>query len=523
MRLHIFLFSIIFFLSACTENAAADIAPQPDRIVRLSDAEIRGLDPQTVSDLASTRVASDQFEGLTRFDARGQPQPGLAQSWTVSPDGLTWDFTLRPDLAFSDGSAITASLFPLLLERLNNPATGSPHGSLFSSISRIEAPSTDHVRVILGAPFPALPQLLAHPAMAALPLHRIRELGDRWTSERPLVTSGPYRVKSWLLNDHITLERNPNWHGGTAPAGQVIWRPVNDPLTAVRLFADRQVDITSGYPEDRHANLSARYGEAVHTAPYLGSYYFVFNTRKPPFDDERVRRALSMSVDRRWLSEKLSPMHNPPASGVVPSALYSSRWMPPTWMSAPIAARRALAKRLLSNAGYGDDKPLRFDIRINSSPEHRRMAVALSAMWRQIGVEASVFNSEASLHFASLRRGDFEMARSGWIADIAAPENFLVQHLSDAGPANYSGYASARFDQALRAALATADAGQREAGMQAAERILIDDAPVLPLYIYQSRALVAPRIRGWQDNPANMHPSSTLSVSTSSGAVALAR
>lgn len=503
------------------QAAVADSAPGPGRLVRLADAEIRGLDPQVYSDLASLRVAADQFEGLTRFDGAGKPRPGLASHWTISPDGLVWRFALRKHARFSDGTPITPQVFVHVWQRLNDPATGSPHSALFAAIADVTADGARTVVVTLAAPFPQTPALLAHPAMAALPLHRTtlsnpsRQTGasaSDWTTERPLVTSGPYRTRDWRLNDRLVLEANPHWHAGAPSIARVIWKPVDDPLAGMRLFLAGDADISGDYPQSRHAWLARHRPKAVRTGDYLGSYYFTLNTRKPPFDDVRIRQALSMTVDRSWLARALLPMGNAPAYGIVPPALAGGSGVHPSWAERPLAQRQTRAAELLRAAGYGQARPLRFEIRINSSAEHRRMAVALAAMWKPLGVEASILNSEPALHFAAMRRGDFQMARSGWIADLPAPENFLAVHRSDAGEVNYSGHADPRFDALLDAAMATADPGQRRAAMRAAEARLLGNMPVIPLWFYRSGALVAPRVSGWIANPGNIHPSAALSL-----------
>jgi oligopeptide transport system substrate-binding protein len=502
---------LLLLLAACGQ-VSGNARSNANTLVRLMDSDARGLDPQLVSDLASTRVASDLFEGLTRFGADGKAEAGLAESWTVSADGKAWTFRLRDGLRFSDGTPVEAQIFPAAFARINDEKSGSPHGALFGVIEGIEAPDKAQVVVRLKNPFPELQALLAHPAMAALPFHRIMKAGEKWTADRPLVTSGAYRLMDWKLNQQLTLAANPHWHGGEPVTAKLIWRPMDNMNSAMRLVLAGGADIGSDYPPARHHWLKQNYPQLVHSAPFLGTYYFAFNTRKAPFDDKRVRRALSLAIDRDWIAREMVDAGNVPAWGLLPPGLGGSRAIQPIWAKWPRKKRIVEARRLLAEAGHGPGKPLTFEIRFNSSTEHRRAAVAMATMWRDIGVEAKLLNSESSLHFDSLKRADFQFARSGWIADLPAPENFLAVHRSDAGVQNYSGYANPAYDAALDDALAEADPKTRVALMRKVEEFLLDDMPILPLYFYASRALVSPHVTGWQDNDGHIHPSRTLGI-----------
>jgi oligopeptide transport system substrate-binding protein len=502
---------LILLLAACSRTDSPQ-KRDPHTLIRITEAESRGLDPQMVSDLASVRINSDLFEGLTRFNAAGEAEAGLAERWSVSTDGKIWTFALRPNLKFSDGASVSADVFVKALTRIRDEKAGSPHTALFDIIEHIEASNTRTAIVYLKFPFPQLPALLAHPAMAALPFHRIAAKGAAWTSDRPLVSSGAYRLTNWELNQQMTLSTNPHWNGGRPATAKLIWKPMDNMQSSMRLMLSGGADIATDFPANRLPWLKTHYPKLVHNSGFIATYYFAFNTRRPPFNDPRVRTALSMAVDRQWMADNMIAAGNEPAWGLLPSQLRAAPAYRPIWASWSKSQRLAEARRLLKAAGYGPEKPLRFEVRFNSSTEHRRATVAMATMWRDIGVEASMLNSEASLHFDSLKRADFTMARSGWIADLPAPENFLAVHRSDTGAQNYSGYANPLYDAALDAALAEPDPVARAAKMRAAEEILMRDSPILPLYFYVSRALVQPSVQGWVDNVANVHPSRTLSI-----------
>ena len=507
-----------------------------DTLVRLNDAEIRSFDPHVFTDLASSRVSLDQFVGLTRIDGRGEVVPALASGWSVSGDGLNWRFPMRAGLKFSDGAPISAATIVGSIARMRDPKTASTHAAMAVNILSVEQAATPNgagaVVMRLAKPYPDLPGLLAHAAFSAVPLHRIAALGEGWTNERPLVTSGPYRAVQWVLNKAITMERNPHWARasggelGAAAIARVLWKPSENNLSAMRAFLGGEADITADFPPMRgewlREELNRDGAAPAKIETYLGSYYFVFNTSKPPFNDARVRAALNMAFEREWLIDEVLLSGAPPAYGLLPPGLVKldGKNAPdyrPDWAGLPRAERLKTAAALLGQAGYSKTKPLRFEMRFNSSPDHRRVCAAAAAMWADLGVEARLFNTESALHFDALRRADFALARSGWIADLAAPENFLENFLSDAGERNYTRFANADFDAALANALGHADADTRARAMLKAEALLMAQTPILPVYYYVARNLVHPRVQGWHGNAMNVHPNMDLALEPMAG------
>lgn len=502
--------TLLILLAAC---GGADTGTLPDdTLVRINEDEVKSLDPQKISDLTSVRVASSLYEGLTRYRADGTAEAGLAESWQASPDGLTWTFRLRDGLRFSDGVPLDARAVAASLNRLIAPETAAPNATLFTMVNAIEAPEPGTVLLRLTEPFPAILELLAHPSAATLPMHLVARDPSGWT--RAPAASGPYRLARWQLHSRLELAANPAyWDAANVPTKKVAYLPIDDDQTAIRRFRAGQAHTLGDFPASQLRPLQARLGETVRIAPYRGSYYWVFNTRKPPFDDARVRRALSMAVDRDRIVERLLGQGNPPAYGVVPPGLGGyGKAVRPDWATWPMPRRLAEARRLLAAAGYGADRPLVVEARFNSDVDHRRVGIALASFWKPLGVQLRLFNTEATLHFAALKSADFTLARSGWIGDLSAAENFLAVHRSEAGALNYSGYRSAAYDRALAAGLAEPDPARRNARLAEAEAILVADAPVLPLYFYVSKNLVSPCLTGWQDNLANAHVERTLAI-----------
>lgn len=517
-------------LTACDRPIDGNRATLPaDTLYRVSSDELRSLDPQKVSTIDDVRVLLDLFEGLTRYNAKGEIEPGLADHWTINANGKLWTFYLRDRLQFSDGSPLTSHDIVATFQRLLAPATAAPNASLMYALENAEAVASGSLPVSrlgvaakgphivefrLTKPLPAFAELLAHASAAILPGRLIQAHPDTWIKHRPLVSSGAFRLVNWRLQNALTMEKNPYYHENqNTPLKRVIYLPLSDDQTALRRFRAGEVDIVPDFPARQFAFLKRAVPENVHTAPYRGSYYFVFNTRRPPFNDVRVRQALSMAVDRDILVKQVLGLNQPQAYSVVPPDLagYGPAFVP-AYAQWPYVLRLAQAKRLLAQAGYTPHHPLIFDLSYNSDTDHRRVALALSQMWKPLGITTRTMTAEASVHFAALKSGDFSLARSGWIADYAGAENFLSIYQSNAGQLNYTGYHNPDFDHQMEHALAEHTPFKRNQALRAAEALLMADMPVLPLYFYVSSSLVSKNVHGWTDNLANMHPSRTLWV-----------
>jgi oligopeptide transport system substrate-binding protein len=525
----LFFVACLTLLASCGGRNRRPSSRAPDTLYRVNDDEMSSLDPQKVSTVLDTRVLRDMFEGLTDYAPDGKIIGGFSKSWSVDTSGLRWTFQLRDSVTFSDGKAITATEIVSSFQRLFMPETAAPNANLLFSIKNAEAitsgklpfdklgisaPNPRTVIIQLTQPFPALPELLAHACASIVPIHTIKRHGDGWTKIENIVVSGAYVPKKWELHSELNLVKNARyWAQANVKTARIVYYPISDDQTALRKFRAKEVDILTDFPTDKYPDLAKLLGPAVRTSPYRGTYYYVFNTRKKPFSDVRVRQALSLGVDRDVLRTLILPLNMTAAYSVVPEITHGyGTTVMPSWMPATQAARVTKAKALLKEAGYGPENPLTVELRFNTDDDHRRTGLALAQMWKPLGIKTTLFNSEAAVHFGALRAHNFMLGRSGWIADYDGAENYLGMYRSNAGTSNYSGYTNTAFDTLYANALQQVDLTRRNAMLRIAETKMLESAPVLPLYFYVTKAIVSPRVQGWTDAPNGMHLSKYLSV-----------
>ena len=489
------------------------------------------LDAQLTSTVNESDILLDMYEGLVTYDAKASIVPGAAESWTSNADATLYTFTLRADGRWSNGDPVRASDFVFALRRLMTPATGAKYASVLYTIKNgekvnkgeaaaetlgVRALDERRLEITLEHSAPYFIAQLAHPT--AMPLHQatVEKFGRDFVRPENHVSNGAFTLKEFIPNDHITLVRNPQFRDAAqVRIDREIFYPLEDRSAALRRFQAGEIHTYNDVPADQIKFIRETLKDQFRLAPFLGTYYFVFNTRKKPFDDARVRQALSMTVDREFLAEQIWGGTMTPAYSFVPPGVANAG--APVFMAfkdmGPLE-REDTALALLKAAGYGPGgKKLELEIRFNTSENHKSTSVALADMWKPLNVEARLVNADIKTHYALLReKGDFDVARAGWIADYSDPQSFLFLGQSGNAGLNYPTWSNPAFDALMAAAERETNLAKRGAALSAAEAILLEDAAFLPLLFYSSKNLVSPKVQGWQANILDRHLARYMSI-----------
>jgi oligopeptide transport system substrate-binding protein len=294
----------------------------------------------------------------------------------------------------------------------------------------------------------------------------------------------------------------------------VMFYPTEDRGAALRRFQAGELHSNNDAPTEQIKFMRENLGDQFRVAPYLGTYYYTVNTAKAPFSDVRVRQALSMSIDREFLAEEIWGGTMVPGYSFIPPGI--GNYGEPAYADykdMSMLDREDKAKALLEEAGFGPDKPLKVEIRYNTSENHKNTAVAIADQWKALGIETTLLNTDTKTHYAHLRdKGDYEVARAGWIGDYSDPQNFLFMLESDNDGFNYANYKNPEYDALMDKAAATADLAERAKVLYEAETIFMRDLPFIPLLYYGSLSLVSDKLKGWEDNIQNAHASRWMSI-----------
>jgi oligopeptide transport system substrate-binding protein len=519
-------------LPACS-NGGSDSGERPLDTLLLNRAlstEPESLDPQKSRSVQAADVLRDIFEGLVSYDAAGELIPATAESWDVSEDGLTYTFQIRPDARWSNGDAVTAADFVFGLRRLVDPATAAFYAAELANVVNaaeivagelqpdqlgVRASDERTLVISLRRPTPYLLSLLTHPS--TFPVHRgaVERHGDAFARAGNLVSNGAYVLADWEPGAIIELHRNTQyWNDAATSIDVVRHHVVTQELAEFNRYRAGEIQVTSTVPPDNFEQIRAEYGDELHIAPTLGVYYYGFNMAKPPFaDNPELRQALSMAIDREILVEAITGRGEAPAYSWIPPGIHNYEPVQLPYANLSQQERNAIAQSLYRQAGYGEDNPLRFELRYNTSDTQQRIALAVQAMWRTVlGAEAQTVNVEFQVLLDQMREREItQVFRSSWFGDYNDANTFLAIMQSDSA-ANMPGYSNPEFDQLMASAAEQLDPDRRRLYLEEAERVLLADHAVIPLYFYVSKHLVKPEVEGWQDNILNYHYSQHLSL-----------
>ena len=468
------------------------------------------------------RLTRGLFEGLTRLNPQSaQPEPGLAQSWDLSPDAKTYTFHLRPNLAWSTGEPITAADLVYSWRRILDPKTGADYAGQLFFVNNAEAYCTGKitdpdqvavralddrtVRVELHSPTPFFLDICAFPTLAVVPRRAIEAHGDTWLLRPPVPTSGPYTLEFWRLQDRLRFRANPRyWDAAHTRNETVDFLSMDSATTALNLYETRRADIIwdkALIPTELIDLLKKR--PDCHTFDYLGTFFLRFNVTRGPFRDPRVRQALALAIDKRRIVERITRSGEKVADHFTPDGI--ARYRPPDGLGYDPPA----ARQLLAQAGYPGGRGFpSFEYLLTNPRLEQQVAVELQAMWqRELGIHAELRQNEMKVYQAAQNALDYDVSRSSWIGDYNDPNTFLELWTSHNGN-NRTGWKNPRYDQLLHDANEQPDPQKRAALLAQAETLLIhEELPIVPIYFYAGvNFFDAAKIQGVTFNLLDEHP-----------------
>jgi oligopeptide transport system substrate-binding protein len=492
---------------------------------RGNSADPESLDPHKTSTVYEANILRDLFSGLMVHNAKAELEPGAAESFTVSPDGKVYTFKLRADGKWSDGTPVTAGDYVFSWQRLVDPATAAEYAYLLAPVMNAEditagkKPATElgvkaiddmTFEVTLNAPTPYFPEMMTHQSTYAVSKANVEKHGKDFIKPGKLVSNGAYVLAEFVPNDHIKVVKNQMFFdAANVQIDTVNYIPTEDRSTAMKRLETGELDSNDDIPTEQLAELRTKFGDQVRLGPYLGTYYYAFKIDKAPWDNVKLRHAISMAVDREYLADKVWKNTMVPAYSFVPPGIPGYEAVPTAYADMSQIDREDEAKKLLTELGYGPDKPLKMEIRYNTSENHKNTAVAIQEQLKPLGIEVSLLNTDTKTHYGHLeQKGDFDIARAGWIADYKDPANFLDLCKTGTGN-NYAQYSNAEYDKLMADAAAAAsptDGSARMKLMSQAEAVgVARDLCVVPLMFYGFHTIVSNKIKGWEDNVMDVH------------------
>lgn len=506
-------------LSIAAEVPAGTELAKVQELVRGNGTEVATLDPHKSQGVPESHVIRDLLEGLVNQDGEGNTIPGVAESWETT-DNKTFTFHLRKDAKWSNGDPVTAEDFVYSWQRAVDPATASPYawymeytkmvnakdivaGKKDKSELGVKAVDANTLVVELDTAVPYFVMMMGHTTMKPVHQATVEKFGDQWTKPDNFVGNGAFSVDKWVVNERLVLKRNDQyWNNDKTVLNKVTFLPIENQVAEMNRFLSGEIDFTNELPTEHFKRLKKEYAEDVSVAGNLCTYYYIFNTKKAPFDDVRVRKAISYAIDRNIVSDAILAQGQKPAYFLTPEITAGFNPELPAYGKMSQKERNEEAARLLEEAGYGKDNPLNFNLLYNTSENHKKIAVALGSMWKKtLGLKVTLENQEWKTYLSSKDSGDFEVARAGWCGDYNEASSFLTLMKSN----NTTGgvhYDSAEYDQIIDKALNSTSAEEREALYLEAEALMAKDMPIAPIYQYVKSRLLNPHVGGFPTNNA---------------------
>ena len=492
-------------------------------------AEPGTLDPHRAEGVPASNILRDLFEGLVVELPNGEYIPGVAESWTVSEDSKRYVFKIRKNAKWSNGDAFTAYDYVYSFKRSVDPKTLSNYSSMLYPIKNARAivmgeaspeqlgvysEDENTLVVELEKPTPYFLSLLTH--STTYPVHResIEKLGKLFTRPGNLVSNGAFRLEEWRVQSHIKIIKNEQyWDNENTTLEATYYYSLDEPNSALRRYRANELDFTDTIPLEQLPLIKATMASEYKVAPYFGSYYYGFNNTKAPFkNNPDLRTALNMAIDREILVNIVIGAGQIPAYSFVPP-VKTFQPVEPEWSTWSQKEKNREALRLYKNAGYSKENPLELEVLYNTSENHKKVALAVASMWKQtLGVKTTLRNQEWKVFLETRRlQNETQIFRGGWIGDYDDPYTFS-QLLHSENEMNHAGYSSQEYD-ALIAMAATKNAGEsRLDDLRAAERILLEDLPIIPLYYYVSQHMIKPWVSGLEGNVMDHHYSKYVKI-----------
>jgi len=523
-------FALIFLSTSFLIPLSTAESAIPEVLNLGNGGEPKDLDPHVVTGVPEFHIIMNLLEGLVSKDPKTlDPIPGVAEKWKISRDGKTYTFFLRKNAKWSNGDSVTASDFIYSWTRLLKAETASEYayqafyiknGKAFNE-GKIKDPSQLGIKandpltleVQLENPTPFFLSLLFHHSL--YPVHKgtVEKYGTRWTRPEHFVGNGAFVLKKWEINKVISLAPNPfYWDKEIIKLSEANFFPIDKHETEEKMFRAKTLHSVDDLPLEKLPLWQKDTSGVFKNHPYLGTYYYWFNCTKAPLNNKKVRQALTLAIDRDRIVRLVT------RGGQVPATMFTP---PGTGGFQPLSrlprdgSQIQKAKQLLSEAGFPNGKGLpTIEILYNTSDNHKKIAEAIQQMWfENLGVNASLYNQEWKVYLDSQETKNYMVSRAGWIADYNDPNTFLDMFATDNGN-NRGGYSNKTYDAMIESAKKERDQKKRWAYFQKAEDILLDDLPVLPIYIYSRNYLLSNEVKGWYPNIEDIHPLKYISIAT---------